>query len=247
MYALGLSNNLVAVDTSSLFPPETVQLPKVGYFRSLSAEGVMSLNPDLIVAARGAGPEQVLQQVKTLGVELKQFEQSSYTLASWQRLIEQMGAYFEREKEASDLVQTVHSRIEELSKTRSFAEGSLNAIALLSVGQRGPVLGGKNTVPDLLMNLAGINNLASQLDGFKPFSPELLAKQRVDLILVPSHVADSMGGADSICKNQAIAMAVNDKCNVQIIDGLLLLGFGSRLHVALEKVMQSAEPMLSRR
>ena len=241
VHALGLLDRLVAVDTSSLYPNEVSSLPKVGYFRSLGAEGLMSLNPDLIVAARGAGPPEVLDQIGNLGVEIKLFEQSIYTLDSWQQLIHEMGAYFEREEQASKLVQEVRDSLDKVAEHRQYTSGKLNAISLMSLGQRGPVAAGKNTVPDLLMNLAGVNNLAADLEGFKPFSTELLARQKLDLILVPSHVVGNMGGKDAICGNQAIAMATAESgCNVHIMDGLLLLGFGSRLHLAVEEVMGQA-------
>jgi ABC-type hemin transport system substrate-binding protein len=36
----------------------------------MGAEGLMSLNPDIIIAAKGAGPKAALMQVKALGVEV---------------------------------------------------------------------------------------------------------------------------------------------------------------------------------
>src|SRR5690606_31859571 len=42
VYALGFGSNVVAVDTSSQFPPEVLAKKKVGYMRALSTEGVLS-------------------------------------------------------------------------------------------------------------------------------------------------------------------------------------------------------------
>src|SRR5262245_25112097 len=43
LYALGLGAQVVGVDTTSTYPPATSALPKIGYLRRLSAEGIVSL------------------------------------------------------------------------------------------------------------------------------------------------------------------------------------------------------------
>ena len=238
MYALGLGERLVAVDSSSYYPLQATQLPKVGYFRSLAAEGVLSLKPDLLVAARGAGPDVVLQQVQALGVDVKTYEQSNYSLESWKTLVMDIGVDFDRSGAATELVKTVTQKIAHHQGERDFNERSINAVALLSIGQRGPVAAGKNTVPDLLMQLAGINNVASSLEGYKPFSTELLAEKKVDLVLIPSHVVEGLGGEDAICENQVLDMATDGECGLFVMDGLLLMGFGARLDQAVAQLVR---------
>ena len=51
-HAIGLRDGkVVAVDTTSLYPWRAVApLPKVGYLRQLSVEGILSTKPDLILA-----------------------------------------------------------------------------------------------------------------------------------------------------------------------------------------------------
>ena len=45
VFALGAGGQLVGVDTSSTHPAGTAGLPRVGYQRALSSEGVLSLRP----------------------------------------------------------------------------------------------------------------------------------------------------------------------------------------------------------
>ena len=47
VFALGKGHNVVAVDLSSTFPDSAKLLPTVGYHRLLSAEGIISMKPDL--------------------------------------------------------------------------------------------------------------------------------------------------------------------------------------------------------
>tara|TARA_B100001115_G_C15433107_1_gene203340 strand:+ start:60 stop:476 length:417 start_codon:yes stop_codon:yes gene_type:complete len=71
IFFLNESKNIVAVDTTSNFPEEAKKLPSIGYVRALSAEGVLSLNPTLIIGESDMGPENVLQQLRKTQIELK--------------------------------------------------------------------------------------------------------------------------------------------------------------------------------
>ncbi|HRJ72305.1 MAG TPA: ABC transporter substrate-binding protein, partial [Terrimicrobiaceae bacterium] len=48
LYALGVQDALVAVDVSSVFPAAADALPKIGYARQLSAEGILSMKPSVV-------------------------------------------------------------------------------------------------------------------------------------------------------------------------------------------------------
>ncbi|WAP70407.1 ABC transporter substrate-binding protein [Jiella pelagia] len=67
LYALGAQDRIVAIDTTSVFPPQVTEKPNVGYMRALSAEGVLAQSPDLILMEAGAGPPQAIELLKSLG------------------------------------------------------------------------------------------------------------------------------------------------------------------------------------
>jgi iron complex transport system substrate-binding protein len=69
LYDLGQSDKVVAVDTTSQFPASALKEKKsVGYLRALSAEGMLSVNPTLIIASEQAGPPEVVKALKSSGV-----------------------------------------------------------------------------------------------------------------------------------------------------------------------------------
>src|SRR5215831_11590464 len=71
LYALGLESRLVGVDTTSLYPAAALHdKPNVGYMRQLSAEGVLGLNPTLILAIQGSGPPETIDILDTAKVPL---------------------------------------------------------------------------------------------------------------------------------------------------------------------------------
>jgi iron complex transport system substrate-binding protein len=209
----------------------------------MGAEGLMSLNPDIIIAAKGAGPKAALMQVKALGVEVNTYDQAIYTVDAWKELITSLGSDYSKLSEANQLIEKVTRGLATQAIERRYQDKQLNAVVLLSIGQRGPVAAGENTVPNLLLNLAGINNLAHGLEGYKPFSSELLAKKKLDLVLIPSHVIAGLGGKEAVCQNQIIKIAMTEGCNIYVMDGLLLMGFGARLDQAVGQIIEQANTL----
>lgn len=63
--ALGKADKLVGVDTTSVKPQTIMEKkPKIGYRRQLSAEGILSLTPDLIILALMPALTQLLSKLK---------------------------------------------------------------------------------------------------------------------------------------------------------------------------------------
>lgn len=68
LYALGLQDRLVGIDSTSQFPAEALKdKPNIGYVRALSAEGVLSLRPSLVMAITSAGPPDAISLLNEAG------------------------------------------------------------------------------------------------------------------------------------------------------------------------------------
>ncbi|MGJ8662847.1 MAG: heme/hemin ABC transporter substrate-binding protein [Marinicella sp.] len=231
MHKLGLGDQIIAVDSSSYYPPEAFAKPHVGYFRRLSAEGVLSTNPTHLIASNGAGPDEALQQINNAGVEVKVFKQEVYTLESWQQYLLEVGMYFNAKEQAQQIIADVTSQLASMKRSGEKRTG----VFLMDVGDRGPVAAGQNTVPNMLMKLAHINNIVNEFEGFKPYSAERLIQIKPELIIMPSHVVERMGGEEKICQNLTIAMTTADRgCDILVLDALLALGFGTRIDDAVK-------------
>ena len=69
LYALKADGKVAAVDSTSQFPAQALkEKANVGYLRTLSAEGVLSANPSVIVASKDAGPPDVVAALKASAV-----------------------------------------------------------------------------------------------------------------------------------------------------------------------------------
>src|SRR3954469_9189268 len=77
VFALGKGHNVVAVDLSSTYPDSAKLLPTVGYHRMLSAEGIISMKPDLVMHSNDIGPENVIPQLEKTGLTLKAYKGGS--------------------------------------------------------------------------------------------------------------------------------------------------------------------------
>ena len=77
LFFLNESKNIVAVDTTSNYPEDAKNYPSIGYVRALSAEGVLSLNPTLIIGENDMGPKNVLEQLKKTKIELRVLDEKN--------------------------------------------------------------------------------------------------------------------------------------------------------------------------
>ncbi|WP_195758345.1 hemin ABC transporter substrate-binding protein [Kangiella sp. HZ709] len=241
VYALDAGNEVVAVDVSSMYPYEELnKLPKVGYYRQLSAEGLLSLKPTTLVAAKGAGPDVVLQQLVEAGVQVKLFEQYGYSLDAWQKLVMDIAKFFERTDFAKNFMKEKLAAIKTSQENRKYAQNTINAVLLMSAGQRGVMVAGENTMPNLLFELSGLNNVALTIDGYKTMTNEGLVQANIDMIVMPAHVVKSSGGKDAICENPTIILSLKGECNLYVMDPLLALGMGSRIDLAVKELTEYA-------
>jgi iron complex transport system substrate-binding protein len=95
IYAIGAQDVLVGRDLTSIYPPQIKQVPSVGYHRALSAEGIISTKPTLLITDGNVGPESVLEQVRKVGIPVVTLAPGG-TVDSAQALLTKLGQQFHR-------------------------------------------------------------------------------------------------------------------------------------------------------
>src|SRR6478672_609114 len=103
LFALGKGHDIVACDLSSTYPDSAKLLKTVGYHRALSAEGVISLNPDLVIHSNDIGPENVNPQMIKAGLKVKTFGGAN-TIDSARLLLKELGEYFGVQQKADSVI-----------------------------------------------------------------------------------------------------------------------------------------------
>ena len=110
MFALGKGNLLVGVDLSSTYPDSAKLIRTVGYHRALSAEGIISLEPDLVIHSNDIGPEPVNDQLIKAGLKIKTFGGAN-TIDSAKLLLTELGTYFGAKEKADSLISQMEKDI----------------------------------------------------------------------------------------------------------------------------------------
>ncbi len=216
LLALGAENELVGVDITSELP-DGVHLPKVGYHRQLSAEGLISLNPTMIMGSKEMGPTTALNQVKATGIQVAIVNSDSTPDSLLQR-IDQIATLTHTEAHANALKHKVQQQIDTLASNQPQDGAHKKVLFLLLNGSRGASVAGRDTTPDAIISLAGgVNPAASQLTSYKPLSQEAMVEMQPDVILVSGRSFNPVGGADKVLQMMPLLAATPAGKNKAIV------------------------------
>lgn len=240
VFALGAAARLIARDTTSTYPAETSALPDVGYLRALSAEGVLAMAPDLILAENDAGPPEVVDVLKKSGIRWVTVGDNHTPDAVVSKI---MTVAAELDLDATALATAVQSELDEVkAKATALTDTNRKRVLFVLSAQGGKIMaGGAATSADGMITLAGGMNAAAEVHGFKPMSDEAILMARPDVILMMDRAGDhAMTNADLFALPALATSPAAKNDAIVRMDGLYLLGFGPRtgraaldLHTAL--------------
>jgi iron complex transport system substrate-binding protein len=234
---------VVAVDTTSLYPWRAVApLPKVGYLRQLSVEGILSTKPDLILADVDAGPKDVLDQLQSMGAPVAHFH-AEHTVASVLPKIRFVGEAIGHPDEA----ETVSAGYGDDLKTIETAVAALPAhpkvLFLIAAGNTGLRGAGDGTAAaEMIARAGGVNSFAG-VNGYKPVSPEAALVADPDYLLLMQQTVDELGGVNAVAMLPALAKLSAAKAKrIVALDGNYMLNFGPRTAHAIRDLAAALHP-----
>ncbi|VVQ21773.1 heme/hemin ABC transporter substrate-binding protein [Pseudomonas fluorescens] len=247
--ALGGESKLVGVDTTSQHPESLKSLPSIGYQRSLSAEGILSLRPDILIGTEEMGPPPVLSQVKAAKVQVVLFS-AQPDLPTLEKNVTHLGQLLGTEPQAAQLLQTYQQQLDAQKarvvqvQTRQKAPG-----VLLLLGHAGgkPLIAGKDTAADWLLQQAGGHNLATHT-GYKPFSVESLASLDPEVLVFSDRALTGDAAKAALFKENPIldsSRAAKAGRVLELDPTLLVGGLGPRLPAALKTLTDGFYPAKS--
>lgn len=192
--ALGAADRLVGRDASATFPDAVTAVPSVGYYRQLSAEGVLSLAPTLVLVDPSAGPEAVVRQIDASGVRLVRLPGGG-TPEATEAQIRAIAAALDRDEAADSLVAQLRDRLD--AAARLAPEVPPRVLFVLGMGGGPLQMAGRETLADAFIHLAGAANAFEAVEGYRPMSPEALVEIAPDVVLMLDGTAGSAGGAQA--------------------------------------------------
>lgn len=242
IYRLGADDRLVAADTTSTYPAEADTLPKVGYMRALSAEGILSVRPTIVIGVSEMGPPAVIDQIRAAGipVEILADEPSPQGITD---KVRRLGVLLGLEDEGEALAREIEASLEDLARDVAASEGRPRGMFLIGLGNGGPIAAGDGTAGAAIIELAGGRNALEGIDGYKPISVEAAIAAAPDFILMMDGAVERAGGAQAILDLDQVRLTPAGQAGRLIaMDGLGLLGFGPRTPDVARKLFEILHP-----
>jgi iron complex transport system substrate-binding protein len=243
LFAIGAGSQVVGRDQLSDYPAEAANVTDIGSsFEALNTELIVSLEPDLVLAAEINTPEQV-KQLEDLGLTVY-YLKNPLTLEEMYGNLELIAQMTGHETEAATLIESLKARVAAVDeKIAPLSSRPSVFYELDATDPAKPYTAGKGTFINLLIDRAGGFNIASEIDGYPQLSLEqVVAAEPAFIILgdaaygvTPESIASRPGWENlSAVKNNQIFP----------FDDNLVSRPGPRLVEALEQLAKLLRPEL---
>ncbi|MET7484629.1 hemin ABC transporter substrate-binding protein [Streptomyces sp. NPDC005538] len=240
VFTLGLGDRVVARDITATFQ-QAAKLPLVTRNHDVSAESVLSLKPDLVLAEKTTGPSEAMGQIRAAGVPVLVVDPAQGLTDVGPRIqavADALGvpaAGKELTKRSEDRIAAVRKAIPDHRERPRVAFLYLRGSASVYL------IGGRGSGATSLLEAAGAVDAGTESglkQDFTAITTEALAQAAPDAILVMTKGLESVGGIDGLVKIPGVAQtpAGMNRRVVSIEDGVLL-NYGPRTDQVLKSLV----------
>jgi iron complex transport system substrate-binding protein len=249
LFALGLGDQVVAVDVTTTYPAETEDLPRVGFGQQLAAEGVLAFEPTLVIGDQLIAPAESIEQLRGAGVPVAIITTQT-TLDGAAAKIGDVAAI----TGAVDVGETLALQVtDDIAAAMDLAAGATEQRRVAFVYTRGPeqlFLFGAGTVTQAMIEGANaIDAIAdSGLSGFVPLTPEALVAAAPDVLIAPASGVGALGGPEGVLALPGVAQTPAGQAGpsaLLVYDDGLFLNLGPRTGEALHQLVVDLYPELA--
>ena len=225
VFALGAGSRVIAVDITSRFPAAVVGLPQVGYLRALAPEGLIALQPDLLLLSEEAGPPQAIAVLRAAGAPIRTVPEQpggEGVALKIRAVAEALGI------DGAALADAVLADWRVLDAPVA-ALRPVRAMFVLSAARGAPLVAGARTQAEAMLRAAGAVNVVQGFEGYRPLSAEAAAQLAPEAVVMMTHGVAESGGIDALLRIPALAVTpVARNRRVLPVEGSYVLGFGPR-------------------
>jgi iron complex transport system substrate-binding protein len=243
LYAIGAGDQVVGRDKLSDFPEEAKSVTDIGStFDALNTELIVSLKPDLVLAAEINTPEQV-KQLEDLGLTVY-YLKNPLTLEEMYGNLEIVAQMTGRQQEVPALIESLKARVAAVDEKIAPISSRPNVFYELDgTDPAKPYTAGKGTFITQLIERAGGHNIAADLDDYPQMSLEQVVAADPAFILLgdarygvsPESIAQRPGWENLSAVKNGKVLPFNDD---------LVSRPGPRLVDALEELAKLLRPEL---
>lgn len=229
VYALGAADKLVARDSTSTFPARAQTLPDIGYMRALAAEGVLSVQPTLILTEPGAGPPETISVLQAASVPMVVVP-APFSGEGILAKITAIGDALGIPDKAQMLSDQVRAGLDDVATQVANDDTAPKRVLFVLSTQGGRIMAsGTNTAADGIIAMAGGINAIDQFEGYRQLTAEAIAVAAPDVVLMMDREGDHASTAEALFAMPEMATTPAAQTGALVkMDGLLLLGFGPR-------------------
>jgi iron complex transport system substrate-binding protein len=191
LFAIGAGDQVIGRDQFSDYPEAAKKVTDIGSatFEALNTELIVSLKPDLVLAAEINTSEQV-KALENLGVTVY-YLNNPHTLEEMYSNLEIVAQLTGHEAEAATLIESLKQRVAAVDdKIAPISSRPSVFYELDSTDPAKPFTAGKDTFITLLIERAGGHNIAADLEGYPQMSLEQIVAADPTIIIL----GDSMWG-----------------------------------------------------
>lgn len=205
--SLGKVNLVVGVDNGSLYLPAAEKLPKVGHPYRPSVEGIIALNPDLVISTTDSLPKESIEQLRTAKVPVL-ILQTSYEdgYNGLQKRIEAIAKATGTEKQGKRLVKKIRKDVADLQKKVDKIKEDKKVFFLYAHSPSDASIYGKETGSHFLIEQIGAKNAADFTTGVKPLTAEGMVQASPDSIIMMQRGLDAVGDLPGALKMPGVKL-----------------------------------------
>ncbi len=230
VFAVGAGETLVGVSEYSDFPWQARSLPRVGGLE-VSAEKVVSLHPDLVLATPEGNAKGPVAALAAAGVPVLAVPGGS--LAAVIQGIRLVGQRLGRADDANRLAADLERRREGVRAR--VAQSKRRPRAVLIIWPDPPQAAGGGTFLNDVLTEAGAENLLAGREGWPLVSPEWLVTAPIDVLVVPDS-EQTRSAYEHAFATGPLSRGAAAAARVVRIDESVLTRPGPRIFDAVEKL-----------
>jgi len=232
LFAVGAGGQVVGRDTPSDYPEAAKNITDIGStYEALNTELIISLKPDLIIAAEINTPEQV-KALENLGLTVYYLKNPT-TIEEMYGSMETVAKMTGHESEAAAAIESLKKRVAAVDEKILPLSSRISVFYEVDgTDPAKPFTAGKGTFITLLIERAGGSNIASDINGYPQLSLEqVVAKDPAFIILgdakwgtTPESIAKRPGWANLSAVKNGKVLPFNDdlvsRPGPRMVDGL---------------------------
>ena len=230
IYFIGVEDKIIGLDVTSVYPEQTKDFPSIGYVRNLSAEGVLSMNPSLVLGEDDMGPPAVIKQIMKTSVDLRIIPEQ-HNAEGIIKKINCVGKIINQEKLVSKTIKKkIMPTVKQLKKISARnSKKEIKVMLILSMQGTSPIVAGTETSGHGFIEMIGAKNIFDSFKGWKAVTAEAIIEMNPDYILIPSRDMHKNSKVATITEHPIFAKTTaGQNKNFIIDDGMAMLGFGTR-------------------